>query len=205
MKTSTTAALALALGLTALATPRDARSEAPLAPAAAAAPKQTVSNKPKIESSAVSGTGIQRIRATIAIDAPIERVRAVVFDYGRYPEYMPNYVKPTAVLWTTPAGQRLVHMQIGGIVSLWMRVEIGPPKIVGSVETYEGRLVQSNIKAFRPRWELEALGSDRTRLTVDSFLDPDLTLVPSGLINSGARDGMRDAIVALKARVEASR
>jgi ribosome-associated toxin RatA of RatAB toxin-antitoxin module len=202
MKTSTAATLALALGLSALAAPKDARGETP---PAAEAPRQTVSSKPKIESSAVSGTSIQRIRATIAIDAPIDRVRAVVFDYGRYPEFMPMYVKPTGVVWTTPAGLRLVHMQVGGVVSLWMRVEIGPARIVGAVETYEGRLVQGNIKAFRPRWELEALSPDRTRLTVDSFLDPDLSLVPSGLINSGARDGMRDAIVALKARVEASR
>jgi hypothetical protein len=29
-----------------------------------------------------------------------------------------------------------------------------------------------------------------------------LKLVPDGLVNSGARDGVRDAIVALKARIE---
>jgi hypothetical protein len=57
------------------------------------------------------------------------------------------------------------------------------------------------VKAFEPRWELEDKG-DKTRVTVESFLDPDLPLVPSGLVNSGARDGVRDAIIALKAHIE---
>src|SRR5262249_11257270 len=95
----------------------------------------------------------------------------------------------------------LVHMQLGGIVHLWMRVEIAPPTYDGNTERYVGKLVQGNVKAFRPRWELEKLG-DKTRVTVESFMDPDLPLVPDGLINSGAKDGVRDAIVALKARVE---
>src|SRR5262249_24093395 len=149
---------------------------------------------------AVPGTGIQRIRSTITVDAPVDRVRAVMFDYARYPEFMPMYEK-ASVLSTTPAGGRVVQMQLGGIVHLWMRFEISPPATSGGVERYEGRLVKGNVKAFQPRWELEPRG-DRTRVTVESFLDPDLPLVPSGLVKSGARDGMRDAALALKARVE---
>jgi hypothetical protein len=183
MKRSTIIVLALGFALAAT-------------PGASAATTST----PVLESFAVQGTGIQRIRATVQMDAPIDRVRDVMFDYGRYPEFMPIYEK-ASVLWTTPAGARLVHMQLGGIVHLWMRVEIAPPKRDGNIERYEGKLVQGNVKAFRPRWELEALG-DKTRVTVESFMDPDLPLVPDGLINSGAKDGVRDAIVALKARVE---
>jgi hypothetical protein len=173
-----------------------AREPSPTAPAAGRAP----SNAPVVDSFPVKGTGIERIRATILMDAPIDRVRDVTFDYGRYPEFMSIYEK-ASVLWTTPAGARLVHMQLGGIVHLWMRVEIAPPTHDGNVERYVGKLVQGNVKAFVPRWELEALG-DKTRVTVESFMDPDLPLVPSGLINSGARDGVRDALVALKARAE---
>ena len=44
--------------------------------------------------------------------------------------------------------------------------------------------------------------STQTGLRVESFLDPDLSLVPSSFVNSGAREGIRDAIVALKARCE---
>jgi hypothetical protein len=198
MRTFIVTALALGVALAATSDasagiPRESTPPATLAAGPAA-------GAPVLESFRVEGTGIQRVRATITMDAPIDRVRNVLFDYARYPEFMPTYEK-AAVLWTSPAGARLVQMQLGGLVHLWMRVEISPPARSGAVETYDGRLVQGNVKAFRPRWELEAKG-DRTRVTVDSFMDPDLPLVPDGLINAGARDGVRDAIVALKARVE---
>src|SRR5262249_38247531 len=128
----------------------------------------------------------------------------VVFDYARYPEFVPRYEKAT-VLRIAPDGGRLVRMELGGLVRLWMRVEISPPRIHGATEVYEGRLVDGNIRAFVPRWELTALEDGRTRLTLDSFLDPDLALVPSSLINAGARDGVREAILALKARIEGRR
>jgi ribosome-associated toxin RatA of RatAB toxin-antitoxin module len=160
----------------------------------------TPTTAPIIESYAVRGSSIERIRASTVIDAPIDRVRAVLFDYAHYPEFMPMYEKAN-VVWTTPEGLRLVHMQLRGLVKLWMRVEISPPTVRDGIERYAGRLVQGNVKAFETRWELEGRG-DKTRLTVESFLDPDLPLVPSGLVNSGARDGVRDAMVALKAHIE---
>lgn len=173
-----------------------------LTPAAtgAAAP----ADLPRIESFPVRGSSIERIRATIAVNASIDRVRAVMFDYARYPEFMPLY-KKASVLQTTPAGGRLVQMELGGIVHLWMRVDISAPVYKGVTETYDGRLVAGNVKAFRPRWELEPLGDERTRVTVESFLDPDLPLVPSALVNSGARGGMHDAVLALRARIEGQR
>jgi len=201
MKSSVIAILPLAVGLT-LAQNGVASPPPWGAPVTDAEALADTASKPKIESLKVPGTSIQRIRATMTIDAPIDRVRTVVFDYGHYPEFMPLYEK-AGVIWTTPAGARLVHMELGGTLKMWMRVEISAPHTSASgVETYEGKLVQGSIKAFQPRWELESLGPQSTRVTVESFMDPDLPLVPSSLINSGARDGVRDAIIALKARIE---
>jgi ribosome-associated toxin RatA of RatAB toxin-antitoxin module len=194
-------AAALVLGLSLAAAHDASAGPAPLAGTEPAALEEGhAAVAPVLESFPVEGTGIRRIRATIVMDAPIDRVRSVVFDYDRYPEFMSIYDK-AHVVWTTPAGLRLVQMQLGGIVHLWMRVEISPPVHDGNVERYEGRLVQGNVKAFEPRWAFEPMG-DRTRVTVESFMDPDLPLVPDGLVNNGARDGVRDAMVALKARVE---
>jgi ribosome-associated toxin RatA of RatAB toxin-antitoxin module len=198
---------AIALALAVHASPNAAESpllsspaDDVLAPAAGA----VATDDPKIESLPVSGSGIERIRATVAIRAPLDRVRSVLFDYNRYPEFVPRYEKAT-VIRITPSGARLVQMELGGVVHLWMRFEISPPVNDAGVEKYEGHLEQGNIKAFRPRWELEPLAGDRTRITMESFLDPDLPLVPSSLVNSGSRDGMRDAILALKARIEGRR
>ena len=159
------------------------------------------SNLPRIEAFAVRGSSIERVRGTIAVNAPIDRVRAVVFDFARYPQFMPHYSK-AGVLQTTPAGGRVVRMEIDQVVHLWMKIEIGPPSTTAGVESYEGRLAEGNVKAFQPRWEIEPMEGGRTRLRVESFLDPDLTLVPSSFVNSGAREGIRDAVLALKARCE---
>jgi ribosome-associated toxin RatA of RatAB toxin-antitoxin module len=170
-----------------------------LAPADGRAPAPT--GEPRVESFPVRGSSIERVRATVVVGAPVERVRAVVFDFARYPEYMPRYEK-AGVLRATPNGGRLVHMELGGVVHLWMRVEIAPPVTTGRTEAYEGRLVQGNVKYFTPRWEIEPLDEGRTRLVVESFMDPDLPFVPSSFVNKGAREGVRDAIVALKSRIE---
>jgi ribosome-associated toxin RatA of RatAB toxin-antitoxin module len=169
------------------------------APAEARAP-----DVPKVESFPVRGSSFERVRATVAVGAPIDRVRAVVFDFARYPEFVPGY-KQAGVIRTTPSGGGVVQMvieQLGGMVQIRMRVEISAPQISGAVEAYDGRLLKGNVKAFQARWELEPLGPRRTRLVLESFLDPDLPVVPASLVNQGARDGVRDALLALRARSE---
>jgi ribosome-associated toxin RatA of RatAB toxin-antitoxin module len=173
--------------------------DAGASPAQGRAP--AASDKPRIEAFAVRGSSIERVRGTVAVNAPIDRVRAVIFDFARYPQFMPHYSK-AGVLHTTASGGRVVRMEIDQIVHLWMQIEIGPPSNAAGIESYEGRLAEGNVKAFQPRWEIEAIEGGRTRLSVESFLDPDLSLVPSSFVNSGARDGIRDAILALKARSE---
>jgi ribosome-associated toxin RatA of RatAB toxin-antitoxin module len=173
--------------------------------AAAASPAEghvpAATERPRIEAFAVRGSSLERVRGTVAVNAPIDRVRAVLFDFARYPQFMPHYSK-AGVVRTTASGGRVVRMEIDQFVHLWMEIEIGPPRTATGIESYEGRLSEGNVKAFQPRWEIEALPGGRTRLSVESFLDPDLSLVPSSFVNSGARDGIRDAILALKARSE---
>ena len=164
-------------------------------------PGPAATDRPRIEAFAVRGSSLERVRGTVAVNAPIDRVRAVLFDFARYPQFMPHY-KKAGVVRTTASGARVVRMEIDQFVHLWMEIEIGPPRTATGTEIYEGRLSAGNVKAFQPRWEVEALPGGRTRLSVESFLDPDLSLVPSSFINSGARDGIRDAILALKARSE---
>jgi hypothetical protein len=54
-----------------------------LALALTATPGEAATEAPVIESFAVAGTGIRRVRATIAVDAPLDRVRSVLFDFDQ--------------------------------------------------------------------------------------------------------------------------
>lgn len=195
MKTTQLAVMVLVCALTPSLGPGVARGEVPGVFAA--------SDEPRVDASPVPGSSLERVRGTVSVDAPIERLRNVVFDFPRYPEFMPRY-RRASVERHNPNGGVEVRMEIdelAGAFHVWMRVEI-TAEPASLVESYKGRLLSGNVKAFEIRWQLEALGPKKTRLTVESFIDPGLRLVPSAFVNSGARDRIRDVILALRARAE---
>jgi carbon monoxide dehydrogenase subunit G len=209
MKNVNLAIMTLACALSPAASLRAARAEAPVlaTPPLASAPAadgMAASDTPRVDSTPVPGSSIERVRGTVAVDAPVPRVRAVVFDFPRYQEFMPHY-RRASIERKNPSGSMQVRLdmeELAGAVHVWARLEVTPEGRTGAVEGHQGQLMAGNVKAFQIRWELEELGPTRTRLTVDSFLDPDLPLVPSGLVNSGARERVRDVLLALKARAE---
>jgi hypothetical protein len=72
--------------------------------------------------------------------------------------------------------------------------------VVGPRESFEGKLVEGDVKAFEARWVLERL-DDGTRLTLESFLDANLPF-PTAFIDAGSSAGLKESILAIKARAE---
>ncbi len=166
--------------------------------------KEPSSDEPKVEASPVRGSSIERVRATLAVDAPADKVRGAVFDFARYPDFMPGYKRAT-VLRVNPDGSRLVQFEIeqmGGMVKLWMRVDIAAGRREGQAEVYDGKLTEGNVKAFQARWKIEPMDNGKTKLAIESYVDPDIAIAPSGMVNKRAREGVRTAILALKSRSE---
>jgi hypothetical protein len=99
----------------------------------------------------IPGTDFVRGRTTLKVNAPLEKVREAVLDFGRYTEFMP-FFRGSRVLGRTAAGARDVYMEIEalhGAVRLWVQIEIPRPTIVDDVETYESRFVKGNVKEFK--------------------------------------------------------
>ncbi len=161
-------------------------------------------NEPEVVGVPERGSGIDAVHGTVGVDAPLERVREVVFGFARYPEFMPGY-KGAKIVGPAPSGGDLVRMDIeelGGLVKLWTIVDVAPLAREGGVEWRLGTFVSGNIKSFRTRWELEAIGPNRTRLSVQSLVDPNIALVPNSIVNDSSKDGLRKSMLALKARAE---
>lgn len=173
---------------------------------AAAAPPEVAhapTDEPVVTTEPVAGSDIVQAHAVVLVRAPIARVRGVLLDCPRYPEIIPSY-RSCADLGAGPSGGRAFRMEIeemGGMLKLWMRIEIVKREGPGAAEVYEGRLVEGNIRSFTSRWHLEPTPAGHTRLSLWSHLDPALPL-PSSLINGGSVDGIRDAILAFKRRAE---
>ncbi|AUX21958.1 hypothetical protein SOCEGT47_024560 [Sorangium cellulosum] len=151
----------------------------------------------------IGGTGYSRGRSTAVVKAPIERVRATVLSFERYPEFMPHY-KKCRVLGRTPSGGWDVYMEVSalqGAVTMWARIEIQKPVLADGAETYSSRFISGNVRDLQAVWRLERIDAGSTRVSLEVFLRPKLPL-PKRLINAENMEGSARALAALRARVE---
>ena len=153
----------------------------------------------------VAGTDFVRGRTTLKIDAPLEKVREAVLDFGHYTEFMP-FFRGSRVLGRTAAGARDIYMEIEalhGAVRLWVEIEMPRPTITDGVETYESRFVKGNVKDFKAIWRLRRIDDAATELSLEVFLLPSIPL-PTALVNKGNLAGAVKGVKAIRARVESA-
>ncbi|WP_438001165.1 SRPBCC family protein [Sorangium sp. So ce185] len=151
----------------------------------------------------IGSTGFSRGRSTAVVKAPLERVRATVLSFERYPEFMPHY-KKCRVLGRTPAGGWDIYMEVSalqGAVTMWARIEFQKAALVDGVETYSSRFVAGNVKDLQATWQLEKIDARTTRVSLEVFLRPKLPL-PKSLLNAENLDGSARAVAAVRARAE---
>ncbi|XXX80911.1 SRPBCC family protein [Sorangium sp. So ce134] len=154
----------------------------------------------------IGSTGFSRGKSTAVVKAPLERVRAAVLSFERYPEFMPHY-KKCRVLGRTPAGGWDIYMEVSalqGAVTMWARIEIQKPVLVDGGETYSSRFVAGNVKDLQATWRLEKIDDRTTRVALEVFLRPKLPL-PKSLLNAENLDGSARAVAAVRARAEQAR
>jgi len=174
------------------------------APAAApkAAPPEPP-DEPIVGSRPVAGSDIIGTNATVLVRAPVARLRELLYDCARYPEFLSSYRSCTD-LGPGANGGRVVRMEmeeLGGVIKLWLKVEIAKIEDHDGIEAHEQKLLEGNIKAYHSIWRLAPVEHGFTRLTIESHLDPNLPL-PAALVNGGSVDGIREAILAIKRRAE---
>ncbi|WP_437839457.1 type II toxin-antitoxin system RatA family toxin [Sorangium sp. So ce1153] len=151
----------------------------------------------------IGSTGFTRGRSTAVVKASMDRVRATVLSFDRYPEFMPHY-KKCRLLGRTPPGGWDVYMEVSalqGAVTMWARVEIQKPALADGAETYSSRFVSGNVQDLQATWRLEKIDAQTTRLSLDVFLRPKLPL-PKSLLNAENLEGSASAVAAIRTRIE---
>ncbi|MDQ0380060.1 SRPBCC family protein [Amycolatopsis thermophila] len=137
---------------------------------------------------------------SIEVDAPPEKVMAVIADFASYPEWA-KQVRETEVLATDDDGRPK---------QVKLTLDAGPIKDVYTLEydwAADGRSVSWHLvrgqmqKAQDGRYELETVGEGRTRVTYT--LSVELVLPMIGLLRRKAEKMVMDtALKELKRRVE---
>lgn len=138
---------------------------------------------------------------SIEVDAPPERVMAVIADFPSYPEWAK--VRETEVLAQDEAGRAK---------QVRLTLDAGPIKDVYTLEydwAPDGRAVSWHLvkgqmqKAQHGRYELESIGETRTRVTYTLSVEMMLPMI--GLLRRKAEKMVMDtALKELKRRVEGS-
>lgn len=163
---------------------------------------------------AIANSDLVRGTATVLVDAPLPKVREAVLGFADYAEFMPHYQK-SKMLGRNAAGARDVYMEIAamhGAVKMWARLEVSVARAAngaatpseGGVEKVIMRSVEGNVKELSGTWTLEPDGADKTKLTLEVFLEPSMPL-PSSVLNNENVKGAVKGVVAMKKRAEGAK
>jgi coenzyme Q-binding protein COQ10 len=135
---------------------------------------------------------------SIVINTPMEKVFAVIKDYAKYPEFLPE-VKST---WLSKrqGAEVDVHYQVEVLkkIRYTLRLKEEPPNRI-SWTFVEGDLMRDN----RGHWLLEDAGEGKTRATynIEVKLGP---LVPKSIVNVLVDSSLPKMLEAFKKRAESA-
>ena len=134
----------------------------------------------------------------VVINTPVEKVFAVIKDYERYPEFLPE-VKSTRI--SNRQGDEVdVQYEVDVLkkIRYTLRLKEEPPNRI-SWTFVEGELMRDN----RGHWLLEDLGGGKTRATynIEMKLGP---LVPKSIVNVLVDSSLPKMLEAFKKRAESA-
>ena len=151
----------------------------------------------------VSGASIRAGGAAISVDAPIEVVRKVVTDYGKYASFIPRFEKSKVV--AKKDGKTDVMLQVPilkGAATVWALTRFEPPVKEGTGERIEGKMVEGNVDDLRAWWHLRPVDATHTVLKLELLIVPKLPL-PGKLVTPELEYASDQAVTAVRDRSEA--
>ncbi|RYE77441.1 MAG: hypothetical protein EOO74_06880 [Myxococcales bacterium] len=151
----------------------------------------------------VSGASIRAGGAAISVDAPIEVVRKVVTDYGKYASFIPRFEKSKVV--AKKDGKTDVMLQVPilkGAATVWSLTRFEPPVKEGTGERIEGKMVEGNVDDLRAWWHLRPVDATHTVLKLELLIVPKLPL-PGKLVTPELEYASDQAVTAVRDRSEA--
>ncbi len=135
---------------------------------------------------------------SVVINTPVEQVFAVIKDYQKYPEFLPE-VKSTRI--SNRRGNEVdVHYEVDVLkkIRYTLKLKEEPPNRI-SWTFVEGELMRDN----RGHWLLEDIGGGKTRATynIEMKLGP---LVPKSIVNALVDSSLPKMLEAFKKRAESA-
>jgi hypothetical protein len=151
-----------------------------------------------------SGLADRYGRAQILVNAPIGIVHRIIVDYGHYKELTSGKFHTSRVIGKSPAGTE-VYFQLSvldGMITLWQVFRFQELKpLARGWAIVEGWYVKGNIGRGNAAWTLHAIDDNRTVVTFDLLILPNVPL-PQTLLDDGNRNAAGEAVEAVRARAQ---
>ncbi|MBI4237940.1 MAG: SRPBCC family protein [Deltaproteobacteria bacterium] len=136
------------------------------------------------------------VTRTILINAPIERVFAVITDFAAYPEFLSDVTSARVVRTDGDCQDVEFRLQLMTTIHYTLRMQLAPPQGV-RWHLVQGQFMRSNDGS----WALKtANGGTEATYTVDIGLG---MLVPKMVTNALVEGNLPATLAAFKARAEA--
>ncbi len=143
-------------------------------------------------------------RARILVHAPIGIVHRLILDYGRYKEFTGGRFRVSRVVGRTALGTE-VYFQLSilrGAIMLWQVFRFQDLKpLAPGWAMVEGWYVKGNIGRGNAAWTLHAVDNERTLLTFDLLVVPNIPL-PRSMLDRGLQMAAGAAVEAIRDRAE---
>ena len=157
----------------------------------------------KVVTTSVSrkGVKVRGGKAEILLDAPLDKVMAVVEDYGNYQKFLPFFhVSRTLAKRGANAIAYMEARILNGTHTIWVEVTFRDRGSKGTSRVIEGKMNRGNVNQLSLRWEAAAVEGEKTLLSFEFFVDPDLP-VPSSVISNQNAVSARRTVRALRKRL----
>lgn len=141
-------------------------------------------------------------RSTIYVAAPIDRVRAVVVDYGAYAEIMPRTFQRSKVLKRDGLATD-VYLQaevMNGAAVMWVDEHFAAPVAEGKGEVVVATMNKGNVDDASGFWRFRGAPGG-TVVTIELSIDPSAS-VPDKLMKREMERACEDAALGVRRRAE---
>ena len=142
--------------------------------------------------------------ARTTVLASPEVVKSVVLDFAHYASYFnPDGANPDA--WKSRVVGRSgdkteLYLQVPilkGAAKIWAIIQFDPPTKEGNDEVVTGRMLKGNVKQLSARWTLKRTEDNKTELTLDFLIVPNLP-VPDSIVAGEARAAAAKAVKGMR-------
>ena len=147
-----------------------------------------------------AGSRIRRSRALGLVAAPVDRVTAVVSDYGSYHEFMPHFVASRVL--SQRGSKALLYVEVSalhGVATLWAQMQLRMLDATAPTRVIKATMLKGNLKGFDAEWQITPFDAKHTLVAFELCADPNFHLpFATSIVSDHNEKEARSSILALR-------